>query len=77
MPMGYLSRAPCAPALRPSSGVRRLSGRGLAVRSDQRDIYTAARNDGGAGADQVEWKLTISVSPTLAAMLADPLLQYR
>jgi 1,4-alpha-glucan branching enzyme len=27
--------------------------------------------------DEVDWKLTISVSPTLAAMLADPLLQYR
>jgi 1,4-alpha-glucan branching enzyme len=31
----------------------------------------------GLERDNVEWKLTISVSPTLAAMLADPLLQYR
>jgi 1,4-alpha-glucan branching enzyme len=27
--------------------------------------------------DNVDWRLTMSVTPTLAAMLADPLLQYR
>jgi 1,4-alpha-glucan branching enzyme len=27
--------------------------------------------------DGVDWRLTISISPTLAAMLSDPLLQYR
>lgn len=31
----------------------------------------------GLERDRIDWKLTISVSPTLAAMLADPLLQYR
>ena len=27
--------------------------------------------------DQVDWRLTMSVTPTLAGMLSDPLLQYR
>jgi 1,4-alpha-glucan branching enzyme len=27
--------------------------------------------------DQADWRLTMSITPTLAAMLADPLLQYR
>src|SRR5262245_533215 len=31
----------------------------------------------GLERDNIDWKLTISISPTLAAMLADPLLQYR
>src|SRR5262245_42743840 len=31
----------------------------------------------GLERDGVDWRLTMSVSPTLAAMLADPLLQYR
>lgn len=31
----------------------------------------------GLEQDEIDWKLTISISPTLAAMLADPLLQYR
>lgn len=35
------------------------------------DLFEQLENDG------VDWRLTMSVSPTLAAMLADPLLQYR
>jgi 1,4-alpha-glucan branching enzyme len=31
----------------------------------------------GLERDGVEWRLTMSISPTLAAMLTDPLLQYR
>ena len=31
----------------------------------------------GLERDDVDWRLTMSVTPTLAAMLADPLLQYR
>jgi 1,4-alpha-glucan branching enzyme len=31
----------------------------------------------GLERDRVDWRLTMSVTPTLAAMLADPLLQYR
>src|SRR5215813_10574921 len=31
----------------------------------------------GLERDGVDWRLTMSVTPTLAAMLADPLLQYR
>src|SRR5215468_7672769 len=31
----------------------------------------------GLERDGVDWRLTMSVSPTLASMLADPLLQYR
>jgi 1,4-alpha-glucan branching enzyme len=31
----------------------------------------------GLDRDGVDWRLTMSVTPTLAAMLADPLLQYR
>src|SRR5436853_4051937 len=31
----------------------------------------------GLERDGVEWRLTMSVTPTLAAMLSDPLLQYR
>src|SRR3954469_25048951 len=31
----------------------------------------------GLERDGVDWRLTMSVSPTLAAMLADPLLQHR
>lgn len=31
----------------------------------------------GLEADNVDWRLTMSVTPSLAAMLADPLLQYR
>ncbi len=31
----------------------------------------------GLERDGVEWRLTMSITPTLAAMLADPLLQYR
>lgn len=31
----------------------------------------------GLDRDGVDWRVTMSVSPTLAAMLADPLLQYR
>ncbi|MFL5330591.1 MAG: glycoside hydrolase family 57 protein [Gemmataceae bacterium] len=31
----------------------------------------------GLEQDNIDWRLTISVSPTLAAMLADPLLQHR
>ncbi|MFO0928395.1 MAG: 1,4-alpha-glucan branching protein domain-containing protein [Gemmataceae bacterium] len=35
------------------------------------DIFEGLQRDG------VDWRLTMSVSPTLAGMLADPLLQYR
>lgn len=35
------------------------------------DIFDGLERDG------VEWRLTMSVTPTLAAMLSDPLLQYR
>ena len=35
------------------------------------EVFDALERDG------VNWRLTMSVSPTLAAMLADPLLQYR
>src|SRR5262245_65290128 len=31
----------------------------------------------GLERDGVDWRLTMSVTPTLAAMFADPLLQYR
>ena len=31
----------------------------------------------GLERDRVDWRLTMSVTPTLAAMLSDPLLQYR
>src|ERR671934_20790 len=31
----------------------------------------------GLERDGADWRLTMSVTPTLAAMLADPLLQYR
>src|SRR3712207_9120744 len=31
----------------------------------------------GLGRDGVDWRLTMSVTPTLAAMLGDPLLQHR
>ena len=31
----------------------------------------------GLERDGVDWRLTMSVTPTLAAMLSDPLLQYR
>src|SRR5437660_10959915 len=31
----------------------------------------------GLERDGVDWRLTMSVTPTLAGMLADPLLQYR
>src|SRR5205085_1615595 len=31
----------------------------------------------GLEQDNIDWRLTVSVSPTLAAMLADPLLQHR
>jgi 1,4-alpha-glucan branching enzyme len=35
------------------------------------DVFESLERDG------VDWRVTMSVSPTLAAMLADPLLQYR
>src|SRR5262249_55895208 len=35
------------------------------------DVFDGLERDG------VDWRLTMSVTPTLAAMLADPLLQYR
>src|SRR5947209_5471350 len=35
------------------------------------DVFDSLDRDG------VEWRLTMSVTPTLAAMLSDPLLQYR
>jgi 1,4-alpha-glucan branching enzyme len=35
------------------------------------DVFDSLERDG------VDWRLTMSVTPTLAAMLADPLLQYR
>lgn len=35
------------------------------------DVFEGLERDG------VDWRMTMSVSPTLAAMLADPLLQYR
>src|SRR5262249_45314593 len=35
------------------------------------DVFDSLERDG------VDWRLTMSISPTLAAMLADPLLQYR
>src|SRR5262249_35077420 len=31
----------------------------------------------GLERDGVDWRMTMSITPTLAAMLADPLLQYR
>src|SRR5262249_40376474 len=35
------------------------------------DVFDGLERDG------VDWRLTMSVTPTLAAMLSDPLLQYR
>src|SRR5271170_1284187 len=35
------------------------------------EVFDALERDG------VDWRLTMSVTPTLCAMLADPLLQYR
>jgi 1,4-alpha-glucan branching enzyme len=35
------------------------------------DVFAGLERDG------VDWRLTMSITPTLAAMLADPLLQYR
>src|SRR5262249_38389270 len=35
------------------------------------DVFDGLERDG------VDWRLTMSITPTLAAMLADPLLQYR
>src|SRR5437899_8826502 len=35
------------------------------------DVFDGLERDG------VDWRMTMSVTPTLAAMLADPLLQYR
>src|SRR5260370_41688117 len=35
------------------------------------DVFDSLERDG------VDWRMTMSVTPTLAAMLSDPLLQYR